>query len=456
MKTNQNTSNDFNRRDFLKGGSMATLMTMLGGIELTFQPEAKAVDASTLHGPTVNLGVIGLGGWGREILTTLSRIPEANVAAICDKYPAFLRRAAKFAEKAEQVEDYKKILDNKEIKAVFIATPTHQHREIAVAALQAGKHVYCEAPLAHTLEDARAIALAAKNAPKVVFQAGLQLRSDKQRHFVLGFVRSGATGKTVMNRAQWFKRQSWRQTSPNPEREKELNWRLSKETSLGLVGEIGIHQVDFASWFNNVLPVSVSGFGSIRCWDDGRDVADTEQVNFEYPDGLLSTWNGTLANSFEGEYEVVYGSESAILLRGSKAWMFKESDARLLGWEVYAKKEVIGEETGIVLRMNASKSTEQAGQPGQDKAPVTQTSLELAMANFLTNVNEVGAGVEDFAASFNINDKAALVKFLSEIKRQPAAGYKEGYEATVTVIKANEAVLKGQKVALSKELFELA
>jgi len=467
MKTNENRPTDFNRRDFLRGSSVATLMTMLGGVELTFRPEAQAAEAIPLQGPPVNLGVIGLGAWGRKILETLSLVPEANVVAICDTYGAWLRRAGKLAEKAEQVEDYKKLLDNKAVKAVFIATPTHQHREIALAALQAGKHVYCEAPLAHTLDDARAMAAAAKAAPQQVFQAGLQTRSDPQRHFVLGFVRSGATGKAVMARAQWFKKQSWRQTSPNPEREKELNWRLDKGLSLGLVGEIGIHQLDIAAWYINALPVSVSGFGSVRNWDDGRGVPDTAQAFFEYPGGVISTWNGTLANSFESDYEVLYGSESAILMRGSRAWMFKEADAQLLGWEVYAKKETFGDETGIVLRAGASKSTDNEGakptqgQPGQPAPPTpppppAKTTLEWALSNFLNNVNEISAAVEDFTASFNINDKAALLKFLSEVKRQPAAGYKEGYEATVAAIKATEAITQGQKIAFSKEWFALA
>ena len=108
-----------------------------------------------------------------------------------------------------------------------------------LAALKAGKHVYCEAPLAGSIEDAREIALAAKAAKNQVFQTGLQLRSDKQRLFLLPFIRTGALGKTVLARSQWHKKTSWRSASPNPDREKALNWRLSKATSLGLIGEIG-------------------------------------------------------------------------------------------------------------------------------------------------------------------------------------------------------------------------
>src|SRR5262249_38260307 len=155
------------------------------------------------------------------------------------------------------------ILENKDIKAVIIATPTHQHKEIALAALKADKHVYCEAPLAVTVEEAREIATAAKAARRCLFQAGLQTRSDPQRHFILPFIRSGALGQWVMVRSQRHKKGSWRATSPNPEREKELNWRLNKETSGGLVSELGCHQIDSSNWFLNTLPVAVSGIGSI-------------------------------------------------------------------------------------------------------------------------------------------------------------------------------------------------
>ncbi len=232
-----------NRRDFLKGGSVATLMTMLGGVELFAQNKEPAASESPAAGPKIKVGLIGLGSWGREILSTLTVQDRAEVAAICDNYPASLRRAAnvlnpqpptdgpgKEAPKVAQTNDYQTILANKDIKAVVVATPTHLHKQIVLDALKAGKHVYCEAPLAHTVEDAREIAAAAKAAKEVVFQAGLQLRSDPQRHFLLPFIRSGALGQPVMARSQWHKKQTWRQTSPNPEREKALNWRLSKET----------------------------------------------------------------------------------------------------------------------------------------------------------------------------------------------------------------------------------
>src|SRR5947207_3861566 len=301
-RMNKKETAELNRRDFLKGSSFATLMTMLGGVELITRAPVQAADLATLVPFQVKCAVIGLGNWGREIIATLSRLKTAQLVAVCDTYPASLKRAANSAPNARGVDDYRRILDDKQVQAVVIATPTHQHREVALAALQAGKHVYCEAPLANSVEDAKAIALAAKAARRQVFQAGLQMRSDPQRRFLLDFIRAGASGKAVKAHAQWHKKQSWRMTSPNPDRERDLNWRLRKDTSLGLAGEIGIHQIDAMSWFLNARPVSVTGFGSLIQWKDGRDVPDTVQTIFEYPGGPQLTCECTLANSFDADY----------------------------------------------------------------------------------------------------------------------------------------------------------
>src|SRR5438876_6984686 len=121
---NKNETVEMNRRDFIS--SFATLMTMLGGVELISRAPLQAADLDTLVPFQVKCGVIGLGAWGREIIATLSRLKTAQLVAVCDTYPASLRRAASAAPAAKGVDDYRKILENKDIQAVVIATPTHQ------------------------------------------------------------------------------------------------------------------------------------------------------------------------------------------------------------------------------------------------------------------------------------------------------------------------------------------
>ena len=458
----QGDSQAFNRRDFLKGGSVATLMAMMGGVPLascSAQTNPPASGEIKLPPPEAKVGVIGLGTRGREIVNALVPM-EAHVAAICDTYPAALSRCAREVPKATQTKECQSILDDKEIKAVIVATPTHQHKEIVLAALKAGKHVYCEAPLAHTIEDARAIAQAAKAARQQIFQAGLQNRADPERIFLVPFIRSGALGQMAVVRAQWHKKQSWRFPSPNADREKAINWRLDKGVSLGLIGEIGCHQIDEVNWFLNARPVAVTGFGSITLWNksnkdgpDNREVPDTVQATFEYPDGMPLIYDATLANSFELDYQIYYGSYSAVMLRDNKAWLFQEVDSPQQGWEIYARKDQFYGTKGIALEAGASKSV-QVKKPVEEP-PFTHTTLAFALEAFLRNVDDLEAGLAPVRDMIK-DDPEALTTALSTVKKRAAAGYHEGFQATALAIKANEAVMAGKRVELKPELYELS
>lgn len=453
------SAEDVDRRDFIKGASMSTLMMMLGSTVLVPTSQALGQDAAEKKragSPPVKIGVIGCGLWGRDIINTLGQLPNAPVVAICDTYPAYMRRASRSAPDAATYSDYQELLADKNVEAVIVATPTHLHRQIAVDAIKAGKHVYCEAPLAGSIEDARAIALAAKNAPRLNFQAGLNYRSDPQRHFLIDFIRTGSWGKTVTARAQYHKKQSWRRTSSNAEQEKLSNWRLDKETSTGLVGELGIHQLDIANWFMLKRPVAVTGFGSIIKWTDGRTVDDTVQAVFEYDDGSTMVYDGTLANSFDSDYEMYYGTDAALMVRDNKAWMFKEVDAPLLGWEVYARKDQFYKEIGIALVANATKLVA-LQEKAQDVSPYASTPLFYALEAFVSNSYNHQAAVEDFLATFG-DDDDALVDYLKDVgtTKLPASGFKDAFESTALVVKASEAIQSKKRIVLKDEWFELA
>lgn len=378
--------------------------------------------------PPVNVAIIGFGTHGRELAASLSRAPGANIVAVSDSYEGILRRATQAAPKAAQVVDYRQVLDDKSVQAVFIATPTHLHKDIAIAAIQAGKHVYCESPMAHTLEDARAIAKAAAGS-KQIFQVGQQYRGNPQHHHVHKFVHSAALGRITHGRAQWHKRTTWRQAHGNPDRERALNWRLDPELSLGLIGECGIHSLDVCNWFLAKLPKAVYGFSSIL-YDDGRKVPDTVQCVLEYDNGVRFIFDATLTNSYDGAHEVFLGTDSAVLLRDQRAWMFKEADAPLLGWEVYARKEEVGDETGIALVADASKQLAEGKIPGKEKQTLDpgKTPLYFAAESFLNCIRE---------------------------NKKPDCGPVEGYQALVTALKANEAAVKGTKISFQQEWFSL-
>jgi predicted dehydrogenase len=446
------TTGDWSRRDFLRGSSMATAMALLGGRELLAESTPVAQGSRGLA-----CALIGLGRWGREILGTLTRIPAARLVAVCDSYPASLKRGAVLLPEARQVDDARRLVGDPEIEAIFIATPTHLHRELAESALAAGKHVYCEAPLAATLEDAAAIARAARHcAPRCVFQAGLQARSDPQRRLAAGFYQSGLLGKGVLARAQWHRKNSWRQTAPTPERRQEVNWRLDSKRSLGLEGEVAIHHLDAASWFFGQRPVAVTGYGSIQHWsDDGRDLPDTVQLLVEFPGGVRLAQSCTLANSFESEQELFCGTDGSVLFRSGRGWLFKEVDAPLYGWEVHARQEVFHDETGLVLVADASKHQPQEGVDVIERA-LSVSPLQHALEAFLQSALDIEAAAEDFTAAYGTDDPQSLRNHLAAVPRRAGAGWLEGFESTVVALKCRESVSTGQMIELKPEDFELS
>ncbi len=394
-------------------------------------------------GPPVNVAVIGASFQGRNILTSLAKmgVASAPVVSVCDSFstPAFQKKITAIVPSAAFVADYRKVLDDKSVQAVFIATPSHKHKQIALDAIAAGKHVYCEMPLSNDIAEARAIALAGMGSKKT-FQAGLQQRSNLQSHHVYKFIHSDALGTVVGGRAQWHNRTSWRQGWPTPDREKELNWRLDQATSSGLLGEVGVHQIDTASWYFGTLPTSVSAYSSLLGWKDGRNVPDTVQAIFDYPNNIRYVYDATLVNSFDGPYEVFFGSDSAIQLRDQRAWMFKETDAKLIGWEVFARKDALrtgnpengtGIQTGsgIALVADATKQLAAGLQPGVVGTDVSKTSLYQSLDSFLDCVRT---------------------------GKKPTAGAQEGYQATVVATKANEAALKNTRIVFEPEMFKLS
>lgn len=412
------------RRDFLKG-AVATVALLITANELLAE---EAATEAAIAGPPVKFGVIGAGKWGKEILTSLSKMPSASITAICDTYEPYLTKAKEIAANAATFADYKQLLASPDVEAVVIATPTYLHKDIALAAIQAGKHVYCEAPLALTIEDAKTIAAAGKGSAKV-FQVGVQGRSNVLYKHVSQFVKTGVLGNSANVHAQWNKKDSWRRAAPTPEREKELNWRLSKATSPGLIGEEGIHQIDLMSWYLNATPTAVSGYGSIINWSDGRDVPDTIQCIFEYPNNVRAIFTSTLVSSFSGAYTLFQGSNSSLMMRDTKAWMVKEADSALLGWEVYARKEPCYDETGICMVADATKLLQAGKEPGNDGSIIpTKDALFSALEGFTKSIRE---------------------------GTKPACNADEGYKSTVVALKANEAIVSGAKIALQSDLFTI-
>ncbi|MGQ0629091.1 MAG: Gfo/Idh/MocA family protein [Phycisphaerales bacterium] len=329
----------------------------------------------------LNIGVIGVGRQGRAILTELARFESVKVVAVCESDPQRLESAKGRAAGAEAFADHRAMLEKaKGLAAVIVATPTHQHKQPALDALAAGKHVYCEAPLAHTLDDARAIARAA-SAAKVTFAVGHEGRSNPVYGLARSFFRTDAFKDMVSMRTSFAQKTSWRVAASDPSREAALNWRLDKALSTGLLGEVASHQIDVVHWYRGKHPVSVRASGSIRLHADGRELPDTVNAEFTFEDGAVLSTAATLANSFEGKYELFQGSSSAIKLGWTHGWMFKESDAPTQGWEVYANRQQFHNDVGITLIADATQLASQGKL--KDGVGLPNSSIYYALENFI-------------------------------------------------------------------------
>lgn len=382
-------------------------------------PDA-SYSAPRVQGPSRKVGLIGAGRQGRAIMTELQKIEGVELAAICDTAKGRLDNALGRVKGAEGFANHRALLEKRpDVEAVIVATPTHLHRAIVEDAIKAGRHVYCEAPIAATVDDCRAIAAAAAGA-KTVCQAGFQARSNPtyQRAQPL----AGTELRRVLSMAAHAHRKtSWRFPAPDPAVEREVNWRLDPEVTTGLAGEIGAQQFDVAHWLRDAYPVRVEGRGAVRFHEDGRTVPDTIDLDLIWDDGVRLRYDATLANSYGAQYEMFYGVNGTIRLAWTHGWLFKEADAPTQGWEVYAtRQEHFGEE-GIVLIANAT---------------------QLAAQDDI----KMGAGLPHPSLYYALGD---FVKSVAE-NAPVACSAEEGARASIVGILANQAVSTGKAVEIPK------
>ena len=401
----------------------AFLRTSAGAMALTVLPELAFGRPLRLDAP-LTVGIVGAGRQGRAIMGELQKIGDVTIAAICDDDARRLASGQRRAAGAKTYDTHTAMLDAETgLDAVIVATSTHEHRVVAIDALQAGRNVYCEAPLAHTIEDAKAIAAAARQSSKV-FMTGLHGRSNPVYQLARTFFRSDSVRDLVSMSAQDNKKTTWR-TPASGDRERKLNWRLDPGRCAGLAGELATHQVDVMQWYTDDVPVSVSGSGAIRFHDDGRTVPDTIACTFTFPNGATMQYGATLANSYGGRYEVLRGTNASIKLAWTHGWMFKEADAPTQGWEVYANRQLFHKDEGITLIAGATQLAEQGKL--KEGVGLPYASLYYALSDFLKSVGE-GAPVTCTAD--------------------------QGLRSTVVGILANEAVTSGGTVTIDPAMLK--
>ncbi len=204
----------------------------------------------------VGVGMIGTGNRGSFVLQGVVEQPGIKVNALCDLKPDRLDKGATLAarDKPATLKDYRELLARKDIDAVFIETPCDLHVEMAIAALKAGKHVYCEKPAGITPESIRELVKAVHSSDRV-FQIGQQMRSFVRLRRTIDAIHDGAAGEVMMIKAQ-------RHASADlPHDSSSADWFFDAKRSGDVIVEMSVHNLDVCNWAANSHPERAAGFG---------------------------------------------------------------------------------------------------------------------------------------------------------------------------------------------------
>ena len=310
------------RRKFIKNGVLVS-----SAMALPYTNFASVLGANDV----VRLGIIGAGTRGTGIAKLLKKLPGLSVTACCDIMPDHLTQILTHASpNTKKYTDYRRLLEDKNIDAVIIATPLYLHYSMAVDALMAGKHVYLEKSMTYDIPQALDLEKRV-NQSKLVFQVGHQYRYFQLYHAVKKAIDNKWLGEITHFECQYHRNSDWRFPVKAPGTERLVNWRMYKEYSGGLMAELCGHQIDIVNWMTGSHPEKVTGIGGIDYWKDGRETYDNVRAIFEYPGGIKTNVSSILSNAYHG-YEIrILGSKATLQIQRDEALLYSEAVKKQTG-----------------------------------------------------------------------------------------------------------------------------
>jgi predicted dehydrogenase len=313
------------RRDFIRQSGLFTAGMLLHQQMLhaySFTEKAKII----------SVGIIGCGDRGKGLGSVINSMPEDfQLKAVCDVLPFRLDQAKRLdiQNTIRYEKDYRKLLDDKTIDAVVIATPLYNHYEIAAAAIQAGKHVYLEKTMTYNADQALDLVKLAQHHPNQILQVGHQYRYTPLYFKVKQMIDNGYLGKVTQIDCRWDRNANWRRPVPSGYTDKQVNWRMYKEYSGGLPAELLSHQVDFINWAFDTHPDEIYGTGGIDYYKDGRETFDNIQTILRYKkEGMIGNFGATCANEKDGYLFKLKGTKGTIELLMDEGIFFPEKQTR--------------------------------------------------------------------------------------------------------------------------------
>ena len=404
-----------NRRDFMKTTVMASATAALA------RPgEAETVAPSD----RLAIGVIGCGARAHEHLQNLVDMPGVEVVAVCDAYKGRAERAkSRTGGRATIVPDYHEILAMPGVDAVFIVTPDHWHKTMAVEALAAKKDIYLEKPMSYSIEDGLGILDAVKRSDRIV-QIGSQSVSGPDMIKARELVKAGKIGQVVEVRAAYNRNSAggawlypippdaspqtvnWDQfLGPAPKRPFDLNrffrWRCYWDYSGGIATDLFVHLVSWTHFIVDAkMPKAIVATGENYRYQKTHEVPDTVNALLLYPEGFTANLSCTFNNEHGAASGLeILGTKGSLLLRGGTLTFRPEPARENNRWVVDSWPEALEKAYYDDPKVQAIESP--STWPGQISAgeeswqPEGRDAGYLHIENFLASVRTRHQPVED-------------------------------------------------------------
>jgi predicted dehydrogenase len=330
-----------NRRDFLQTAEELGLGAVLLGAGLETARGFRAND-------TLAIGCLGSGRRCQRLMQVLAKIPNVRLAAVCDVDDTHLQAARRLADpKAFVTKHAAELLARADLDAVVIGSPDHWHVPMTIAACAAGKDVYVEKPLTHSLAEGDAV-LAAKNKSGRIVQVGMQQRSMPQMQKARELFRAGRLGAVHKVHLTWnrnaarFRRQplgidpktvDWKaflgKAPEQPFDEYRLrNWRWFWDFGGGILTDLMVHYIDVVHWFFDVdHPARATALGSNYASAGLWETADTMHCLLDYPDKKFQAYfEGTFSNARNRAMIEFMGTEATLYVDRGRYEIHPEPD----------------------------------------------------------------------------------------------------------------------------------
>jgi predicted dehydrogenase len=352
-------------------------------------------------------------------------VPGVSIAAVCDVYePRFEEVNHLTGHSTPATKDYRELLSRGDYEAIFIASPLKFHAEHVLAALRTGKPVYSEKAMGFTTDDCQAIlAEAVRN--KRIYQLGHQYRYASWIQESVKRIHAGEIGTVTHVYAYWHRNNDWRRPVPSPDPngnlEHLINWRLYRETSGGLVTELGAHHIDIANWVFGEQPETVLGTTSICRYHDGRTVGDNVQAIFTYSAGRRLVFSSITDNALNANEVWIYGTKGSVQLTIEDAIFFYEK--------------------------NKSNAPQQANKTVVERGIVTGASYSTK-----GEMPYRGQGEKVSTGAYEDPTLSSCRSFVECVhgKQKPLADVRVGFGAAIACAVAHDAVFSEQKTPVPK------